>query len=96
VKMLHITQVEYAGEYTINVVFNDGRAGKADLSAILDKGVFQSLKDVALFSQAHVDDELETIAWPNGLDLAPEFVYFCAFKGDALLQPQFKAWGYAA
>ena len=94
--MLHITKVEYAGEYTINVVFNDGRTGKADLSAILDKGVFQSLKNVTLFSQVHVDDELETIVWPNGLDLAPEFVYFCAFKNDELLQPQFKAWGYAA
>ena len=94
--MLHITHVVYVGEYTINVVFNDGRAGKADLSAILDKGVFQPLKNVTLFSQVHVDDELGTIAWPNGLDLAPEFVYYCAFKGDVLLQPQFKVWGYAA
>jgi hypothetical protein len=94
--MLHIMSVEYLREYTINVSFSDGRVGIADLSVILDKGIFQSLSDVALFAQVRVDSELNTIVWPNGLDLAPEFVYFCAFKNDALLQSQFQAWGYAA
>lgn len=94
--MLHIISVEYLSDYTINVSFSDGRIGVADLSVVLDKGVFQSLKDAALFAQVYVDAELKTIVWPNGLDLAPEFVYFCAFKHDAVLQSQFQAWGYAA
>ncbi len=94
--MLHITRTHYVKEYTIAVTFNDGREGEVDLRPILDKGVFQSLQDVALFSQVHIEPELETVAWPNGLDIAPEFIYFSAFKNDPQLQPQFKSWGYIA
>ena len=46
------------------------------------------------FAKLYVDTELETIAWPNGTDLAPEFVYFQAFKNDPSLAEQFKVWGY--
>lgn len=92
--MLHITSAQYVGEYKIGVCFNNGRQGEADLSALLNKGVFTSLKDMALFSQVRVDSELETVVWPNGLDLAPEYLYFHAFKDDPLLQSQFKNWGY--
>lgn len=92
--MLHITSAKYVKDYRIEVVFNDGRKGEADLSPALKEGVFQSLQDIALFSQVAVEPELETIAWPNGLDLAPEFVYFNAFKNDPSLQSQFKKWGY--
>ncbi len=33
------------------------------------------LKDAVLFAQASVHPELETVTWPNGADLAPEFLY---------------------
>jgi len=56
--------------------------------------VFEPLKDVAQFRQVKVDDELNTIVWPNGADLAPEYVYFQAFKDDPQLRPQFESWGY--
>jgi hypothetical protein len=37
--------------------------------------VFEPLKDLTLFSQAKLDKELATVVWPNGADLAPEFLY---------------------
>jgi len=33
------------------------------------------LKDIQLFQKFRVDPELETVAWENGADLAPEFLY---------------------
>jgi len=41
-----------------------------------------------------IDFCLETIIWANGADLAPEYIYFKAFKDDPDLQEQFKKWGY--
>lgn len=57
------------------VRFHDGRCGIVDLSGELWGPVFEPLKDERLFAQAAVDSELETVAWPNGADLAPEYLY---------------------
>lgn len=58
--------------------------------------MFEPLKDKSKISAFTVDKELETIVWPNGADLAPEYIYFQAFKSDLELQKQFKKWGYTA
>lgn len=93
---LHVISAEYLEDYKIAVSFNDGRKGVADLSGVLKGGVFESLKDKSVFSNFVVDEELETIVWPNGADLAHEYIYFQAFKDDPELQSQFKKWGYVA
>ena len=93
---LHITKAQYLSDYKVAVTFNNGKTGIADLASALQGGVFEALKDKSEFAKLSVDTELETIGWPNGADLAPEFVYFQAFKDDAELQPQFEAWGYTA
>jgi hypothetical protein len=56
--------------------------------------VFEPLKNQALFSQLKIDEELATIVWPNGADLAPEYLYYLAFKDDLSLKDQFVRWGY--
>ncbi|MBT8420010.1 MAG: DUF2442 domain-containing protein [Gammaproteobacteria bacterium] len=93
---LHVTQATHLEDYKIAVSFNDGKKGIADLSDVLKGPVFESLKDVSEFSRFRVDEELETVVWPNGADLAPESIYFQAFKDDAdsALQARFRKWGY--
>lgn len=91
---LLITQAHHVGGYKIEISFNNGRKGVADLSGILNSQLFELLKDISQFSRFKVDEELETIVWYNGADLAPEYLYFEAFKNDPELQPQFKKWGY--
>ncbi len=92
--ILHVTDVKYAGDYRVEVSFNDGRKGVADLYEAMRGPVFEPLKDKSKFSQLRVDKELETISWPNGADLAPEYLYFQAFKNEKNLQDIFKKWGY--
>ena len=93
---LHITEARPVGGYKVAVSFNDGRKGVADLSDALRGPVFEPLKDPAIFAQLRVDKELETLTWPNGADLAPEYVYFRAFTDDPQLEERFREWGYIA
>jgi Protein of unknown function (DUF2442) len=96
VMILHITQVNYLSDYKLSVSFNNGESGVADLSSVVHNGVFKALASQEKFAQVGLDGELETIVWPGGLDLAPEFVYFHAFKDKPQHQRQFKAWGYVS
>ena len=93
---LHVTEARYIEGYKVEVSFNDGKTGIADLSAALKGPVFEPLRDLSAFSQLRVDEELETVVWPNGADLAPEYIYFQAFRNNPELQQQFKKWGYIA
>lgn len=92
--ILHVTDAIYIGDYCVEVTFNDGRKGVANLFQALRGPVFEPLKDKSKFAQLRVDKELETVTWPNGADLAPEYIYFHAFKNDTVLREIFKKWGY--
>jgi hypothetical protein len=94
--ILHVTDAKYLEDYRIEVSFNDGKKGTVDLSQSLRGTVFEPLKNKKIFSQFKIDHELDTIVWPNGADLAPEYLYFQAFKNVPNLQDQFKKWGYIA
>ena len=93
---LHVTEAKYVGGYKIALSFNDGRKGLVDLAQALSGPVFEPLRDEARFSAFRVDEELATIVWANGADMAPEFLYFQAFKENPELQERFKPWGYSA
>ena len=72
--MLHIKSVKYISEFKLWVAFDDGTEGQVDFKGQLQGPIFEPLKDEEFFSKVTVDPELETIVWPNGADLAPEFV----------------------
>ena len=91
---LHVTEARYLNAYCIEVAFNNGKKGIADLVDALKGPVFEPLKNPEAFASFKVDPDLETIVWENGVDLAPEFIYYQTFKNEASLQEQFKKWGY--
>jgi len=70
---LHVTGVEYVGEYRLKLKFNDGAQGVVDLEPELYGEVFEPLRDKELFKRVYLTGR--TIEWPNGADLAPEFLY---------------------
>ena len=80
--------------YRVQVSFDDGREGVADLTEALVGPMFDPLRDPDMFNMMRVDEELRTIVWPNGSDLAPEYIYFQAFRDEPELQATFRKWGY--
>jgi hypothetical protein len=72
--MLHIKSVHHVEEFRIWVSFDDGIAGEIDLANNLNGVMFEPLKKIDEFKKVSIDPELETIVWPNGADLAPEFL----------------------
>ena len=90
---LHVTGAKYIKDYKVEVKFNDGRKGVADLSDALRGPVFEPLKEKSTFSKLKVDEELNAIVWPNGVDLAPEYIYYQAFKSVSELQATIQRMG---
>ena len=81
-----VVEVKPLEGYKLWLRFQDGVCGTVDLSAELWGPMFEPLKDVAIFAQVSIHPELETVTWPNGADLAPEFLYRAAqqrVEGDA-------------
>ncbi|MGR9000280.1 MAG: DUF2442 domain-containing protein [Gammaproteobacteria bacterium] len=73
--ILQITDAKYFCDYQLWLSFNDSSEGVVDLVDELWGTVFEPLKDLTLFRQVKLDEELATIIWPNGADLAPEFLH---------------------
>lgn len=74
-QLVDITEVEVIGEYRLRLTFEDGTVGDVDFTGRSWRGVFEPLRDPAYFARVAVDREAGTIAWPDGLDMAPEPLY---------------------
>jgi hypothetical protein len=61
--------------YRVWIRFEDGTAGEVDLSDLVGQGVFASWTDAQEFERMFVDSESGTLAWPGGIDLAPDALY---------------------
>lgn len=72
--ILNVTAVRHVKDHVLWLQFNDGAEGQVDLADHLDGEVFQPLRDVAFFSRVVVDPDCRTVAWPNGADIAPEYL----------------------
>ena len=70
-----VIDAEYAHDYVIHLRFADGTEGDVDLSQELYGEMFEPLKDRKTFASFTVHPEFHTLCWPNGADIAPEFLY---------------------
>ena len=76
--LLAVTKFSLIAPYTLHLEFNDGVAKEVDFSAHwaqMSGPIFQPLRDPAFFAQVTLPPDSETIEWPNGADLAAEFLY---------------------
>lgn len=62
-------------DHVLRLLFDDGTVGDVDFSHQQWTGVLEPLGDPDCFAKVFVDAEAGTIAWPDGLDMAPEPLY---------------------
>lgn len=71
-----VTAVESRPNWRIAVIFADGTSGIVNLTRLIfgaNAGVFEELRDARTFEAVYLDDGV--VAWPSGLDLAPDAMY---------------------
>jgi len=68
-----VTKAEPRGDYQIYVEFDNDECGVLDMKPYLNFGVFSRIRDKNVFSKVRVS--FDTIEWPGGIDLDPQFVY---------------------
>ena len=73
--IIHVKEARYLHDYIIWVRFSDGTSGEVDLKDTLWGPIFIPLRNLDEFKKFRVDPEMETLAWENGADLAPEYLY---------------------
>jgi hypothetical protein len=74
--MIWVIDAQALPAYRLWVRFSDEAEGEVGLERFVfddPRPIVAALRDPLLFAQARVD--LDTVVWPNGFDLAPEFLY---------------------
>jgi hypothetical protein len=74
VGMKRIVAVEALSGYRLKLRYDDGVAGEISLIHLLDKPVFQPLRDPSLFSQVKVRRG-RALEWPGEVDLCADALY---------------------
>ena len=70
-----VIEARLVRDYVIWLRFRDGTSGEVDLANELHGRLFGPLRDLDLFRQFVVHPEFETLVWPNGAYIAPEYLY---------------------
>jgi hypothetical protein len=73
--IVHVTDVQWLGGHRLRIGFEDGTSGEINFLHEDWSGVFAPLVDSDYFGQVRLDEELGTIVWPNGADIAPETLH---------------------
>ena len=67
----HIVEARYVAGHVVWLRFRDGTIGEIDLAPALEGPIFEPLRDPVMFQHP----EFHTLVWPNGADVAPEFLH---------------------
>jgi len=70
---MKVLEVTYKNDYAIDVLFEDGIAGTICLNDLVEKGIFQVLKDTTHFSKVYTTGY--SIAWSEELEIDAANIY---------------------
>jgi hypothetical protein len=75
--IIGVRAVEPRAGGTVHVTFTDGSSREIDLRPHLNGPIFEPIRnDPQMFAAVFVDPIGQTLAWPNGADIAPETLYY--------------------
>ena len=74
-KVREVVSARYLGDYRVWIKFDNGREGLIDLEDDLWGDEHEALRDRVLFSELYVDPGRATLAWDNGSDFSPDYLY---------------------
>jgi hypothetical protein len=72
-ELVKVVSVRHVRDHVLWLEFSDGLRGEVDLANQLHGEMFAPLRDPAVFARARVD--CGTVAWPSGIDWAPESLH---------------------
>jgi len=70
---MKLKEVRHLADYSLFVKFEDGTQGHINLEPLVQKGIFQVLKDIKEFSKAYSTGY--SIAWSQDLEIDSDAVY---------------------
>ncbi|MBM2815980.1 MAG: hypothetical protein HW421_2742 [Ignavibacteria bacterium] len=66
-----ITDFKIVAPYTLSIIFDVGVNQIINFSKILKGELLGKLADINYFNQVSLDNEVNTLVWPNGADFDP-------------------------
>ena len=86
-----VTHFSIVRPYTIRVEFEDNTHQVIDFQPILAGNFYGPLRDLQLFNQVRLDQEVHTLVWPNGADFDPATLHDWPLLQEELVQ-RAKTW----
>ncbi len=71
-EIYRVTNFEIVGPYTLRITFDDRTVQTIDFEPILRGELFSPLRDLDVFNQVRLDEEVQTLVWPNDAAFDPE------------------------
>ena len=70
-----VVEANYVRDFIVWLRFQDGSCGEVDLESVIWGPMFEPLQDRAYFAAFDIHPEFRTLTWPNGADIAPDFLH---------------------
>lgn len=90
-----VSAFEVVAPYTLRVSFEDAVKRTIGFGPVLAGELFGPLRDLDLFNQVRIDQEVQTLVWPNGADFDPATLHDWP-EHVAALTEMAKRWGNGA
>ena len=95
-ELYEVSDFEIVGDYTVRVMFDDGREQIINFEPILYGPMFGPLRKLEVFNQVKLDTDLGTLVWPTGADIDPTVLHNWPDHVEAIIKRRQKQFAVTA